>query len=236
MRSAALLALMMLSACSSLAKKKATEDPDPRDRVIAEQRAQISQLERRLAAADEERRGLFAQLGVAEQRVGLRPFNPRTLKRLDGDMRLEPGRVTVLRRPRDRGKKTEFNRFASQFPRYVVAYWATWCKPCTSPEELAALRRLEGDLDRLGSALFGVAVDDLQKVRGHPRADEWHYPVWQRDDAHIAWLPKAFIDRVGLGLPLFLVVSGDGKLLYWRSKPLDREAHEELLTAAVRPR
>jgi hypothetical protein len=80
-----------------------------------------------------------------------------------------------------------------------------------------------------------VAIDGLKKIRNHPRADEWHYPIWHRDDAHIEWLPKAFIDRVGLGLPLFLVISGDGELLYWRTKPLDAESHEELLTAAVRP-
>ncbi len=235
MRTVAILALVMLPACSGFARKKAKEGPDPRDRIIAEQREQISNLEDRLAAADDERRGLFARLDVAQQRVGLKPFNPRNLRRIPGGMRFEPGRCTVLRRPGDRGKKADFNRLASQFPRYVVAYWATWCKPCTSRKELAALRRLEGDLERLGSALFGVAIDDLKKVRRHRRADEWHYPIFQRDDAHIEWLPKAFIDRAGLGLPLFLVVSADGRLLYWRNKPLDREAHEELLTAAVRP-
>jgi len=234
LRRALALALWM-PACGAAAQED-PKRPDPRARIIAEQRAEIHDLKRRLDAANEERRGLVAALSVAEQRLGTRPFQPRTLHRVAGELRFEPGRCTVVRRPGERGKRTRFGRFASQFPAYVVAYWATWCKPCTTRRELTALRRLEGDLERMGGALFGVAIDGLEKVRSHRRADEWHYPIWQREDAHIEWLPKAFIDRVGLGLPLFLVVSREGRILYWRTKPLDEAAHEELLTATMRAR
>ncbi len=225
---------LLLTACGGT-KKSNAQEPDRRDVLLEQQAARIEDLRDRLQAADTERRGLFGALTLAEQRLGLRPFNPRTIRRIDGVMRFEPGKCTVLRRPGDRGRKVDLERVASRFPAYVVAYWATWCKPCTTPEEIAALQRLKDDLEQMGSTLFGVAIDGLKKVRNHRRADEWHYPIWHRDDAHIEWLPKAFIDRVGLGLPLFLVVSRDGRLLYWRTKPLDADAHEELLTAAVRP-
>ncbi len=229
-----LVAVLLVLACGKAPARP--EVPDPRDHTIAEQRRTISDLKGALTTARDQIRTLGARLDVAEQRLGLRPFQPRTLKRIRGEQRFSPGKCTLLTEPGARGRKGNLARYTKRFRRYVVAYWATWCKPCTTPEELAALGRLEADLKRVGSALVGVAIDGIEKVRGHPRAAEWHYPVWHRDDGHIEFLPKSFIDDAGLGLPLFLVVTGDGRLLYWRNKPLDPDVHEELLTAAVAPR
>ncbi len=84
--------------------------------------------------------------------------------------------------------------------------------------------------------LFGVAIDGLRKVKRHRRAEEWYYPIWHHKDAHIEWLPKAFIDRAGLGLPLFLVVDRTGRIRYWHNRPLDRRSMDELTTAALTAR
>jgi len=94
------------------------------------------------------------------------------------------------------------------------------------------METLQADLDRAGSALFGVAIDGLRTVKRHRRADQWYYPIWHRKDGHIDWVSKAFIDRAGLGLPLFLVVSRSGQILYWHNKPLNRQVMAELVTAA----
>ncbi len=95
---------------------------------------------------------------------------------------------------------------------------------------LVHLETLQADLERAGSALFGVAIDGLRTVKRHSRAAQWHYPIWQRKDGHIEWLPKGFIDRAGLGLPLFLVVNRSGQILFWHNAPLDRQTMAELVT------
>ncbi len=227
-----LLAGVML-ACSSAPAKP--PQPDPRDARIAQQQARIERLEQDLSAARRSQEALRARAELAETRLGLRPFRPKGVRAAERGLRFEAQKHTVLEAPGARGRKVDLRKHGAAYRAYVIAFWATWCKPCTNPEEIAALGRLKADLERMGSTLVGVAVDGLKKVKGHPRAGEWFYPVWQRDDAHIDSLPKRFIDEVGLGLPLFVVVSGDGELLYWRTKPLDAQSHEDLLTAAIAP-
>lgn len=225
------LLLLSLGACAG----SPPPEPDPQEARLAAQAARIAELEGRLQAAEAERDALQARLAEAEQRLGLRPFAPRVLKAVDGGLRFEAGRASVVDAPGARARQADVAKHGARYPAYVVAYWATWCKPCTTPEEIAALGELQRELDALGSALVGVAVDELPTVTGHARAAEWFYPIWQRKDAHLEWLPKAFIDRAGLGLPLFLVVSGDGRLRYWHNAALDPAARRELVTAAVAP-
>lgn len=115
---------------------------------------------------------------------------------------------------------------------YVVSLWATWCKPCTTPEELAWVRALQGALEAEGLALVNLAVDELSKVQGDARAAQWVYPVWQLKDGHIEILPEAFIKKSGLGLPLFLVVDGAGRPRFWRNVKLDEAGVVALLSLA----
>ena len=89
-------------------------------------------------------------------------------------------------------------------------------------------------LDAVSTEAQGLRAD-LQTLQGDARLPDFFYPIWQSKDAHIQWLPKAFIDKVGLGLPLFVVVSGDGQMRYWHASALNPKAHRELVTAAVAP-
>ncbi len=227
----AILFTSLLTACAAQPKKTG---PDPRDERIAQLEQQQRELQRQVQEAQLRSTELAAQLDVAEVRLGLRPFQPRVLKAWPGELKWTPGRAKLITQHRGKPRKVDLRKWGKERGTFVVAWWATWCKPCTSVEELEALKRLKGDLERVGSTLIGVAVDELSKVRGHKRAAEWHYPIWHKRDGNIEWLPKRFIEKVGLGLPLFLVVRGDGRVLYWHTSALDAASYEELLTAAAR--
>lgn len=211
-------------------------EPDPKDIQIHSLRGQVKQLERAQAVLQDENKALQDALALAETRLGLRPFRPTAIKPGNPDWRVKPGKVMRIDATGDKPRKDHLGKDAAAAPAYVLAYWATWCKPCTTPEEIAAMGKLRTDLKRLGRPLYGVAVDGLKKVRGHARAGEWFYPIWHQEDAHIDWLPEKFIKAVGLGLPLFVVVSGQGELLAWHNSTLEPKVHEELLTAAARAR
>ena len=116
----------------------------------------------------------------------------------------------------------------------VVAFWATWCKPCIADEELVHLRDLQRALSRKGGELVSVAVDeDLETVRSHGKADRWLYPLWHREDGHLEMLPREFVERTGLSLPLFVVASGSGEVRAWWKDKLSEEAVRELVKAAT---
>ncbi|MCA9542116.1 MAG: redoxin domain-containing protein [Myxococcales bacterium] len=231
MRTSLIALSLILLAAPALA-----DDEEEMAAQIAQQHQQIAALQEQLDHARQQVQQLTAEVDLTETRLGLRAFRPRIIKRMEGGLTWKPGKVMVVERPGARARKDDLGKFASGQRGYVVSLWATWCKPCTTPEEIAATGRLKAELERMGSTLVGVAVDDLKKITTHARANEWHHPIWQRENAHIEWLPKAFIDRVGLGLPLFLVATGDGRLLYWHASPLTDEVQRELITAAVSAR
>ncbi len=226
---------LLLVACGGAAAQDA---PDPAlvraqaAQQAAETRAREAEAE--LAVLRAELKRTAARLLVAEQRLGLRPFEPQTLKRPTGDLTLEPGRAKRLASPDARPKDDDARRALKQAPVTLVAYWATWCEPCIAADELAAVRRVEAAARPFGAALMSVAVDGLDKVRAHPRAADWIYPLWQRDDAHLQWAPRAFVQQAGLGLPLFLVVDRGGAVRFWRNGKLDAQVEEELITALAR--
>lgn len=230
--SAGLLALLLLACGGSAVAEE--ELADPRDARIEVLETQLSAARLERAALNRERDVLAHKLAVAEQRLGTRPFTPKVVEPAGGPFRV--GRTMRIAEHGARAKKGALKQAVSGLDAYVVAFWATWCKPCIAPEELRALDEMESELVRSGSGLVAVAIDGLDEVIGHPRAAEWHYPVWHRKDAHIEWLPEAFIREAGLGLPLFVVVSGEGRLLYAHAGKLTPESQEELVTAALAPR
>jgi hypothetical protein len=115
----------------------------------------------------------------------------------------------------------------------VITFWATWCVPCTSDEELAHLRELQGYLRRHDIPLVSIAVDELATVQAHPKSRAWLYPFWHRMDAHIEMLPRSFVMTHGIGLPLFLVIGGDGEIRYFYNRQLDAAAVRDLVSAAA---
>lgn len=200
---------------------------------LSELKDEVRSLRRDAQARTEKIAELGARERLLETRLGLRPFRPKVLKSGQKSWRFLPDEAQLIEAYGQTPRRVQMQAYTQSYDAYVVAVWATWCKPCTSPEELEQLRRLKGQLERQGSTVIGVAIDSLKKVQTHRKAPRWHYPVWHRDDANIEWLPKAFIKKVGLSLPLFLVVSGNGQVLYWHSAPLSDGIREEMVSAAL---
>lgn len=182
---------------------------------LRETAARVAPLEAQLEALQAQHRQTLAALELAEVRLRLRPFSPSALVRAD----FKPKLAKALEAS-ERG--------------LVVAYWATWCKPCTTPDELERMKRLRSELAAQGADLIFLAVDGLDEVVADPRAGGWLYPLWQRDDGHIDMLPESYVRAQGLELPLMLVVPKSGQVRWVRKGALDDDAERDLLTAVIR--
>ena len=234
-----------LAACAvACASPSRAKDPRPEDLVevtrgelerlralearVAQLKAREAELERVVAEAQ-------AALEVAEQRLGRRPFAPRTLVSADFVLK-SPADALRLDAQAGSGKRQSLAKALAATRRgAVVAYWATWCKPCTAPDELARLARLKRDLAQAGADLVFFSVDEtLAAVTADPRAGTWLYPLWQGNDAHLGMLPRSWIQSHGVELPVMLVVAPDGGVNWVRKGALDDEAERDLLTAVLR--
>lgn len=214
-------------------------------------KTEVRALERR-AAAVQRCRGALAQAGTAhrrtqlaleasrrrvallERRLGVGAFTPKELLRGEADWRLALPSVRYVAGQGAKAQRARLGKLLAGHRAVVLGYWATWCKPCTSPEELAQLDELAKALQPYNVALHSLAVDSLDKVLADPRAATWRYPLLQRDDGHLDTLPQALVQRAGLGLPLFVVVDATGRVHWVRKGRLSPEVVSELVTAAAR--
>jgi len=195
--------------------------------------ARTETLEARVAALEGALGHDRVRLEGIEQLVGLRPFTPQGITRAGGRLVLPD--ALLVDHDGARPRRTSLARhLAASRGGAVIAYWATWCKPCIAEEELDLLRALQAQLEGHGVALVSLAVDGIEAVQGHARAREWIYPLWQRDQGHVATLPEAFLRGVGLNLPLFVIVDRAGELRWYRNEALDERAVREIVTAAIR--
>lgn len=228
-RTALLLAALPLIA-------RAEDAPDPEDPAVLKKRLDVMTTENTALRAQVD--DLKVRLNLVEQRLGLAPFQPRALT-AGGGQTLDLAGAAGASYVDEAGAAPKKQKLAQAFkgtPGGVVALWATWCKPCTSDEELARLRSLQASLRGEGLAFVSLAVDGLDKVRGDTRAPKWVYPLWQSDDAHLDVVPKALIDAQGVKLPMFFVVRADGGITHYRMSALDDRSTAELLTAALQLR
>lgn len=178
--------------------------------------------------------GLLQRIEFLEERAGVRPVSERTLKRAIGLGRVQfPGKVRLITDLGDSGRKRDLGAVIRSQRATVVTWWATWCKPCTSPEELRHLARLKTTLDRYGLKLVSLAVDDVPTVRNDSRAATWVYPYWQLKDGHLDVLPETMLRSGGVGLPLFLIIDGAGQIRWIRKQALTNRAVDDLVSAAV---
>ncbi|MCO4764484.1 MAG: redoxin domain-containing protein [Myxococcales bacterium] len=178
-----------------------------------------------------EQRKLVAKL---QGRLGAGAFAPAHLRKSDGDWQLSLPRVKRLESHDGKPQRVQMSHLLKGHRAVVIAYWATWCKPCTSTEELAHLAELQRQLALYDARVLSFAVDGLDAVMSDPRAATWRYPLVQKDNGHLDTLPKALVQSTGLGLPLFVVVDDSGKAQWLRKGKLDDEVIEELVTAAAR--
>ena len=205
---------------------------------IVELRAQIDALEPKLRrVADLELRvvELTRQVDALNKRLGRRRVRPQSkVEKVDAVGAMKLVSKTYMTGVGDRGQKRSLRDALQRYDGVVVGYWATWCKPCISDEELNHLRTLRASLSAANVALVSLAIDDLSDVQGHAKADRWLYPLWHGVDAHMDMLPKRFIEKVGLGLPLFVVASRDGRIRYFYKDKLTTRAVRDLVRVASR--
>jgi thiol-disulfide isomerase/thioredoxin len=194
---------------------------------IKRQASQVAPLQAQLKT-------LQKRLQHVEQRVGLAAFTPTQLKRMrSSESKLIKPLATQVRAFGRSGKKLNLDRYLKGFDGAVIAYWATWCKPCTTSEELAHLKNLQKQLRRHNIELISIVIDSLKKAQADRRAPNWLYPFWFKQDAHIEMLSRPFIERVGMGLPLFLVLSRTGEVRYFLNNKLSDSAVRDIVTATA---
>lgn len=213
----------------------ATAEPPAQQGVVisAAELAELKAAASQVGALQRQLLALQQRLLLTEQRLGLAALSPDNVRPAPGALTMRFRKATVVDEDGGRGKKTDLGRHLSQYRGVVFAFWATWCKPCIADIELKHLRDLKKQLARHDIELVSMAIDSLAKVKAHPRASKWMYPLWQQDDGHIEMLPRALIDKVGLGLPLFVIADPDGRIRYIRNKQLDDAAVRDIVSATA---
>jgi thiol-disulfide isomerase/thioredoxin len=209
--------------------------------LSAQERARFEQaaveaeaMRKRMAGMEERLKTLQAKLHKVEARTGLTPFTPKRLvPMVGGPQPASMGEVTWIARRGDRPKKRSLAKVVGSARAVIFSFWATWCVPCISDEELTHLRELKRQLARHDVTVIPMAIDDLGKVLTHAKAGQWVYPLWFQKGGHIELLPQRFIEKSGMGLPLFAVVAPDGRIHYTYQRKLDDELVEELVDASL---
>jgi thiol-disulfide isomerase/thioredoxin len=218
--------------------------------VFDEAQKRTRALEKRLADAEpilaqaKKREAIFKQLAQrittleaaltqARQRAGTQNFKPALLKTPKDSEALTWVRAGKVTSPTAKPRTSSIEQFAKDKKVVLLAYWATWCVPCTSPEELTHLRNLRKKIENAGLGFISMPIDDLAAVMNDDRADTWLYPLWHKDGGHIEMLPRTFIQSVGVNLPLFVLINDEATLLYFHNRQLDDHVVEELFTAAL---
>jgi len=190
-------------------------------------RARLSGLEGQLVQ-------LKKKVKLLHVRTALLSYRPDRITPMPGGPQpAELADVTTVATRGDRAKKRNLKKFVASTKGVVFSFWATWCVPCISDEELAHLRELRKQLARYDVAVIPMAVDDLERVLAHPKAAQWLYPLYFKKSGHIDLLPQRFIETAGMGLPLFVVVSNRGDIHYVYQKSLDDELVVEMVHAAL---
>jgi thiol-disulfide isomerase/thioredoxin len=188
----------------------------------------------RISIMEESLKMLQASLHKVEARTGLAAYTPKRLVPMAGGPQpASLGDVTWIARRGDRPKKRSLAKVVRSSRAVIFTFWATWCVPCISDEELAHLRELKRQLARHDVTVIPMAIDDLDKVLTHSKASQWVYPLWFHKGGHIEILPQRFIEKSGMGLPLFAVVAPDGRIHYTYQRKLDDELVEELVDASL---
>ena len=188
-------------------------------------------LEGQVSALQAQVEALKTRVSRVEPRVGIRSPKEGLLKPFPGGARTVKLPDAQRLEARDgRAKRASLSRFIAGKRGTVIAFWATWCVPCTSAEELAHMRDLRERLHEHGAEFVSMPIDGLDKVRGDRRASTWLYPLFQREGGHLEILPRSFVSSVGVNLPLFLVLDRRGRVTHYHNAVLNTEVIGEMIT------
>lgn len=198
--------------------------------AMQKQLRDIAELELRVEELRGELRRLRGDSAAPRRRRRTAPKAQVTAVR--GQQKIKLPTATVVQRAGARPDKRPLSGHLRDFDGYVLAYWATWCKPCIADDELEKVRQLRRALRRKNVELVSMAIDDLADVKAHAKVDRWIYPLWHKDDGHLSMLPRQFVQSVGLGLPLFVVVDARGSIRHYLKSDLQGDAVDQLVAAA----
>ncbi len=188
----------------------------------------------RIKAMEAQLSELKTKLSALMTRTALAAYKPTRLVPMPGGPTLAGlGDVTWIDKPGDRPKKRNLAKVVRSSRATVFSFWATWCVPCISDEELAHLRELKRQLVRFNVNVIPMAIDDLDKVLAHRKASQWLYPLWFKKGGHIEVMPQRFIEQAGMGLPLFAVVNSLGHIHYVYQRKLDHALVNEIVDASL---
>jgi peroxiredoxin len=92
---------------------------------------------------------------------------------------------------------------------HVLAFWATWCVPCTG--ELAKMQGIHDRLAARGLNIYAISIDGpdtISRVPGFAQQESWTFPVlYDPETALLArYNPKGDI-------PFYVILDADGNIL-----------------------
>lgn len=230
----AMILLGTLGSCGNNAEVTRSQADATRLRAeLKQERGEIQKLKARLAKMERSLLGLEARLTPHLQRSGDKAFSGGSISRASG-ARLDSRSALVVENADDRAKKRKSADAFSKRSATVIGFWATWCKPCVADEELSHMRQMRERLRVYQSDFINILIDDVDKARNHSKANKWIYPLWFVEDGHMNMLPRSLVQRVGLGLPFFLVVDATGAVRWFHKGKLTDAVVDDLVTAAVK--
>ena len=92
---------------------------------------------------------------------------------------------------------------------HVLAFWATWCVPCTG--ELAKMEGIYQRLQPRGLKIYAISIDGpdtISRVPGYASQEQWSFPVLYDSDTQVLarFNPKGDI-------PFYVVLDASGNIL-----------------------
>lgn len=92
----------------------------------------------------------------------------------------------------------------------LVNFWATWCAPCM--HEIPSLIAAQGQYQKVGLQIVGVAMDDAEDVRKLMKDKQFNYPSMVGDE-HVQTVMEQFGNTLG-ALPYTVLIDPDGVIRY----------------------
>ena len=215
----------------------------PLEKQIKTLKHDINRLREHQHAMTQEHRRLLHALHVSETLLLKHDFQPRVIRTMReitnspqspkarSPLPKKRTRVRYLDHPQGRVQNRNLSALLNRSP-VLIALWATWCKPCVSPQEQTHLNTLKHRLHKYSIPLISIGVDQWAKIKRSK--ERWFYPLWHVQDAHLNLTPEYMMREVGLGLPLFFLRLPDGSVPYFLPETLSDQSVDEWVTLAIR--
>jgi len=111
----------------------------------------------------------------------------------------------------------------------VVNFWATWCAPCR--EEMPLFVKAQNEHGAKGLQFVGIAVDDVDKVRGFASEIGVNYPTLIGGYGAME-LSKSLGNSL-MALPFTVVVDRNGKIVLRHLGPIKPDQLDAVLKGSL---